>query len=130
MKRSALLFTPSALIVHTLLFTPIVGGIGVWLNWQRLGQPKRGTTSVFIALLSFSLLILVGALVSPMASLIGACGGTIGLSVGWFYEQRALHITHKMIGGQSANPLPLTLIGLMLMTLAFLILTQMQVIST
>lgn len=112
MNPSAELFTPQAVLWHTLLLTPIVGACLVALNWSRLGSPRRGALSVMIGLASLAAVTAFGAFVSVQAMVAGLVGGTVALAVGWYQEQKVVFNTHLLVGGTKASSWPLTVAGI------------------
>ena len=108
---SVRLFGPMAVLMHSLLFTPLVGAIAVGLNWKRLGDSTRGALSAIGGLAAPLILLGLGWSISPIAAIVGLVAGAIGLSFGWHREQSTLFESHFASGGTKAASWPLTLLG-------------------
>ena len=113
---SARLFTPLAVALHTLLFTPFVGSLIVVSNWTRVGEWQRGVLSVVFGFVALIALGAVGAMMSPEVAVVGIGAGVLGLTIGWYSEQVPLFETHKTVGGETASAWPFTLVGVLVLT--------------
>ena len=119
MVPGARLFTPLAVALHTLFFTPIIGSLLVLTNWTRVGSWARGAFSVIAGLLAVGTLYAVGSFISWKVGLSGLIAGDVGLAIGWYGEQSALFEAHRLEGVKPASPWLLTLVGaLFLMAVA------------
>ena len=113
------LFSPLAVALHTVLFTPVIGSLLVLTNWMRVGSWARGAFSAVAGLVTLGGLYIVGSIVSWKVGLGGLIAGIVGLAIGWYAEQSALYEAHQRQGVKPASPWILTWIGaLFLMAVA------------
>lgn len=117
MNPSAHLFSPQAVVWHTILLTPIVGACLVAMNWSRLGDRRRSATSVAVGLGALIIITAFGALISPQASVAGLVGGTVALSIGWYQEQKIVFNTHMLVGGDQAPSWPMSIAGVVFLSI-------------
>ncbi|MEZ4288372.1 MAG: hypothetical protein R3A47_09565 [Polyangiales bacterium] len=111
---NAKLYSAGAIATHTILFTPLVGAIGVFSNWKQLGRTSRGAVSAATGLVPVALITGFGLSVSPLAAFVGYLGSTVGVAIGWYIEQRVLTETHVQIDGPIRAPWVLTALGVLL----------------
>ena len=108
-RPTAKLFSPAAILLHSVLGTPVVGAIGVATNWFRLGDKKRGLLSALGGLIAPVFLVAFGAkFFSVNVAVAGLIGAAVGLIFAWHKEQSAVFRSHIFSGGAKANPWPLT----------------------
>jgi hypothetical protein len=111
------LFSPLAVLAHSLLFTPIFGGMLVMLNWQRMGQASRGWLEWASAIAVLGVVGLVGRAQSDRVLLLGLIAAVAGISASWLSEQQQLFASHKHSGGTAATSIPFTVGGVLLLGL-------------
>ncbi len=111
MNPAAHLFSPQAVVLHTVVLTPVVGACLVAMNWSRLGDRRRGAMSVAVGLGALIIITAFGAVISSQASVAGLVGGTVALAIGWYQEQKVVFNTHLLVGGDKAPSWPMSIAG-------------------
>jgi hypothetical protein len=105
------LFSPAAIATHTILFSPVFGGIMAAANWSRTGDKARARSTLALGIGATIVLMLLGA-VAPDSIRPGLYGGTAALGFGWRREQSALVDPLFAKGRPRAAWWPYTLAGM------------------
>ena len=103
------LFSPLAIFVHTILFTPLVGGLLVRANYDRLGDEKRAKRALLLGIGAIIVLAIVAWLLEKWignAAQGGVAGATGAMAMTWYREQKPLFEKHTGAGGRRASIVP------------------------
>lgn len=109
------LYSPLALVVHTFLFSPIVGGALAAINHKRLGDPRKARQTVVMAVASVVIAALVVGLLESVIgkSVNGAAAGLAGAMAVYFRtEHKPLFEAHLRAGGERQSVLGSTFAGM------------------
>ena len=115
------LFSPGAIAAHTILFTPLVGGLMAARNWRRLGETKRARQTALLAVGAITAMVLLAVFWPERwgeGAIQGGLGGvTIVLAMQLRKEQKPAFEAVRARGGKTAPFWPATLGGLVLIGL-------------
>lgn len=120
---SARLFSPTVIAVHTVLFTPLVGGVLGAVNWRRLGERGKARNDLLLGVGATAVLVLVATLWPERWGDAVPRGGGIGLTVamamGLYRSHRPAFEAHLARGGGKAAFWPATLAGIVWILVVF-----------
>ncbi len=119
------LFSPLAIVVITVLFTPLFGGFLVAANWRRAGEPDKARAASFLGMGAFVALVVIAVVladwVPDAVARGGSIGATVALAMGWRREQRPLWDAHVAAGGARASALLPALAGVVFVVVAVVV---------